>query len=85
MDADPNQTLPTPDETGTFSMLRTAVQSGLSPEQALQLQRAEADESGYQAAILVVDDDDPMRMVLMLTLRALATKTSPRPRTARPR
>ncbi len=71
MDVDPNQPFPTPEETPTFRMLRTAVQSGLSPEQAIQLERAEADTSGHQAAILVVDDDDPMRMVLVLTLRAL--------------
>ncbi len=71
MDVDPNQPFPMPEETPTFRMLRTAVQSGLSPEQAIQLERAEADTSGHQAAILVVDDDDPMRMVLVLTLRAL--------------
>ncbi|MEQ2009253.1 MAG: adenylate/guanylate cyclase domain-containing protein [Limisphaerales bacterium] len=71
MDVDPNHLLPAHEETGTFRMLRTSVQSGLSPEQAIQLERVEADTSGHHAAILVVDDDDPMRMVLMLTLRAL--------------
>ena len=60
-----------PDETGTFHLLRSAVQGGLSPEQAQQLQRAEADRTSQQAAILVVDDEDAMRHVLLLMLRAL--------------
>lgn len=59
------------EETSTFHLLRQDLQRGLSPEQALQLQRVETDQGGHQAAILVVDDDDPMRMVLMLTLRSL--------------
>lgn len=71
MDVDPNRLPPAPEETSTFHLLRSAVQSGLSPEQALQLQRAEADQSGQQAAILVADDEDAMREVLMLMLRAL--------------
>ncbi|NBQ41770.1 MAG: response regulator [Mycobacteriaceae bacterium] len=71
MEVDANHPLPAPDETSTFHLLRKAVQGGLTPEQALQLQRAEADQSGRQAAILVVDDDGPMRTVLTLTLRSL--------------
>ena len=71
MEVDANPPLPAPDEMGTFHLLRKAVQGGLTPEQALQLQRAEADQSGRQAAILVVDDDGPMRTVLTLTLRSL--------------
>jgi class 3 adenylate cyclase len=58
------------EETSTFQLLRSAVQGGLTPEQALQLQRAEADQSGQQAAILVADDEDAMRSVLLLMLRA---------------
>lgn len=59
------------EEPSAFRLLRADLQSGLTPEQALQLQRAEGDQSGQQAAILVVDDDDPMRTVLTLTLRSL--------------
>lgn len=62
---------PAQEETGTFHLLRSAVQGGLSPEQAIQLQRAEADQSGQQAAILVADDEEAMRSVLLLMLRAL--------------
>ena len=71
MDVDPNHPLPAPGETGTFHLLRTAAQTGLSPKQAIQLQRAEADTSGQDAAILVADDEDAMRNVLLLMLRAL--------------
>lgn len=71
MEVDSNRPLPPQDESGTFHLLRSAVQSGLSPEQALQLQRASSDTHGHEAAILIVDDDDPMRTVLMLTLRSL--------------
>ena len=62
------------EETSTFRLLRQSSTGGLSPDQAIQLQRAEADASGHEAAILVVDDDDPMRMVLVLTLRSLGYK-----------
>ena len=71
MEMAPNCPPSTNEETSTFRLLRQAAQGGLSPEQAIQLQRATSDALGHQAAILVVDDDDPMRMVLMLTLRAL--------------
>lgn len=69
MDVDPNHSLPTKEETSTFQLLRKGVQSGLSPEQAIQLQRVESDQSSHQAAILVADDEDAMRNVLMLMLR----------------
>lgn len=62
------------EETSTFRLLRESSTGGLSPDQAIRLQRAEADASGHEAAILVVDDDDPMRMVLVLTLRSLGYK-----------
>ena len=68
---DPRHTPLPQDESGTFHLLRSAVQGGLSPEQAQQLQRAEADRTSQQAAILVVDDEDAMRHVLLLMLRAL--------------
>ncbi len=71
MEEDRNLPLPTHEETSTFRLLRTAAQGGLSPEQALQLQRAQTDQSGQQAAILVADDEDAMRNVLALMLRAL--------------
>lgn len=71
MEMPPNRPPNPQEDTGTFHLLRSAVQGGLSPEQALQLQRAEADTSGRQAAILVADDEDAMRTVLLLMLRAL--------------
>ncbi len=71
MDPDSSQPPNPPEETSTFQLLRSAVQSGLPPELALQLQRAESDQSGRQAAILVADDEDAMRGVLLLMLRAL--------------
>jgi len=71
MDVDSNRPLTPQEDTGTFHLLRSAVQGGLPPEQALQLQRAETDQSGQQAAILVADDEDAMRNVLVLMLRAL--------------
>jgi len=70
MDVDPSQPPPAPEETSTFQLLRRDVQRGLSPEQALQLQRAESDQSGRNAAILVAEDEDAMRDVLLLMLRA---------------
>lgn len=70
MDMDSSHPLNPQEETSTFQLLRSAVQSGLSPEQALQLQRAESDQSGQQASILVADDEDAMRGVLLLMLRA---------------
>ncbi|MEN9573108.1 MAG: hypothetical protein RL514_963 [Verrucomicrobiota bacterium] len=62
---------PSEDTTGTFRLLREAVAGGLSADQANQLERVQSDQSDRQAAILIVDDDGPIRMVLMLTLRAL--------------
>ena len=71
MEMDPNLPPPTREESSTFHLLRTASHSALSPEQVIQLQRASADDSSKQAAILIADDEAPMRMMLMLTLRAL--------------
>lgn len=62
---------PGEETTGTFRLLRAAAPGGLSADQASQLERAQSDPSGHQAAILVADDEAPMRMVLVLTLRAL--------------
>lgn len=58
------------DETGTFRLLRSGAQAGLSPEQALKLQRVEADRSGRNGSILVAEDEDAMRQVLVMMLRA---------------
>ena len=71
MDVDPNHPLPAHGDTGTFRLLRQGTQNGLSPDQVVQLQRAETDQSGKQSAILVADDEDAMRSVLLLMLRAL--------------
>ena len=72
MEVNPNRPLLTNDESSTFLLLRNAgPPGGLSPDQVLQLHAAETDRLGKQASILVVDDEDAMRNVLMLTLRAL--------------
>lgn len=45
--------------------------AGLTPELASELQRAESDQYIRDASILVVDDEDAMRSVLLLMLRSL--------------
>lgn len=60
------------DETSTFRLLRTGGPAGgLSSDQALELHQATDDRLGKQASILIADDEDSMRNVLSLTLRAL--------------
>lgn len=59
------------DDSATFRLLRRPAGSGLSAELAAQLRLAESDQLGYQAAILVVDDEPAMRHVMTLTLKAL--------------
>ncbi len=59
------------DEARTFELLRRTKASGLSLEQLEQLRLVKYDATGKQAAILVVDDSEPLRTVVVLTLRAL--------------
>lgn len=59
------------DDSATFRLLRRPAGSGLSAELAAQLRLAESDQLGYQAAILVVDDEPAMQHVMTLTLKAL--------------
>ncbi len=69
-----NQAVNTPmehDETRTFHLLRKDLTGGLSVEQLTQLQVAESDITGKQAAILVAEDSEPLRTVMVLMLRAL--------------
>lgn len=58
-------------ETRTFQLLQQPKIGGLTPEQLLQLQLAKSDPAGKQAAILVVDDSDPMRDLIVLNLQQL--------------
>lgn len=58
-------------ETRTFQLLQQPRIGGLTPEQLLQLQLAKSDPTGKQAAILVVDDSDPMRDLIVLNLQQL--------------
>lgn len=62
--------LPTVD-TRTFQLLQQPVIGGLTQEQAHQLQLAVSDPTGKQAAILVVDDSEPLRDLIVLTLQQL--------------
>lgn len=61
----------TDEEKGTLGLLRTHLHAGLTPELALELQRAESEQYVHDASILVVDDEDAMRSVLLLMLRSL--------------
>lgn len=62
---------PADEEKGTFGLLRAHLHAGLTPELASELQRAESDQYIRDASILVVDDEDAMRSVLILMLRSL--------------
>jgi len=62
---------PGDEEKGTFGLLRAQLHAGLTPELALELQRAESDQYIRDASILVGDDEDAMRSVLLLMLRSL--------------
>ncbi len=59
------------DEARTFQLLRQARDSGLSTAQLFELQRAQTDTTGKQAAILVTDDSADMREVIVLILQSL--------------
>ena len=59
------------DDTQTFRLLRKTRTGGLSVEQLAQLQLAESDPAGQQAAILVAEDSEPLRAIMVLMLHAL--------------
>jgi class 3 adenylate cyclase/CheY-like chemotaxis protein len=59
------------DETRTFQLLQPAKLAGLSAEELGRLQAAQSDVAGKHAAILVVDDSEPLRSVMVLTLHRL--------------
>ncbi len=72
MEVDPKRSLQPLEEISTFRLLRSGGPvGGLSFDQAQQLHQAEVDRLGKQASILVVDDEDAMRNVLVITLRSL--------------
>ena len=56
---------------GTFELLRQVKTDALSAKQLSQLHLAEYDTSGRQAAILVADDSEAVRTVIVLMLRSL--------------
>ena len=62
------------DETSTFRLLRQTSPTGLAREELVRLQRVESDRTGRNAAILVADDEDAMRQVLLMMLRTLGYK-----------
>ncbi len=59
------------DEVRTFELLRRSKSTGLSDEQLEQMRLAKYDATGRQANILVVDDSEDLRTIVVLTLRAL--------------
>ena len=68
--------LPTPlavhdDDTRTFEMLRKVKSGGMTDDQEKQLKRAKNDRAGKNARILVVDDFDSLRSIMVLTLHDL--------------
>ena len=58
-------------EPRVFQFLQKPAAGGLNEEQLRQLQLAKSDPTGQQAAILVVDDSDTMRDVIVLMLQQL--------------
>ena len=59
------------DDTQTFRLLRKTRTGGLSAEQLTQLQLAESDPASEHAAILVAEDSEPLRAIMVLMLHAL--------------
>lgn len=55
----------------TFQLLRQVKTGALSPKQLSQLQLAVSDSAGRQAAILVADDSEAVREIIVLMLRSL--------------
>lgn len=71
MAEEPRFPLAEDDDSATFRLLRRDPGAGISADLAAQLQLASSDELSRHAAILIADDEAPMRHVLLLTLRAL--------------
>ena len=59
------------DDDRTFQLLRQVKTGALSAKQLSQLQLAESDTAGRQASILVADDSDAVRDIIVLMLRTL--------------
>lgn len=62
---------PASDETRTFQLLQQVKTAALTPEQEAELKHAEKDGEGKDAPILVADDSDDLRTVMVLTLHNL--------------
>jgi class 3 adenylate cyclase len=59
------------DEVRTFQLLRQVKTAALSAKQLSQFHLAESDTAGRQAAILVADDSEAVREIIVLMLRSL--------------
>jgi adenylate cyclase len=59
------------EEFRTFELLRQVKTAALTEQQAAELQLAESDALGKQAAILVVDDSPELRKMMVYTLQSL--------------
>ncbi len=59
------------DAVRTFQLLQRAKTDALTAEQQNQLERARTDSSGAQAAILVADDSEAVRAIIVLMLHSL--------------
>ena len=59
------------DDVRTFQLLRQVKTAALSAKQLTQLHLAESDASSRQAAILVADDSEAVRELIVLMLRSL--------------
>ena len=60
-----------PDKERTVKLLQAAKTGRMTPDQVARLQLAQSDPVGQQASILVVDDVEPLRTVMVLTLQGL--------------
>jgi adenylate cyclase len=58
-------------EARPFQLLQPAKAGGLSADQLARLQLAQSDLAGKRATILVVDDSEPLRTVMVLTMHGL--------------
>ena len=65
-----NRTVPD-DDMRTFEMLKKVKSGALTADHDRQLNRAKSDHAGKNARILVVDDFDSLRSILVLTLHDL--------------
>lgn len=63
-----------PENARTFQLLRRVKTAALSPEQQSQLQLAQFDTAGMRSTILVADDSEAVRGIIVLMLRSLGYK-----------